>query len=426
MTIPAKVDPAKLTGLLEEAGWRPAGGRRGIYMRYLPPEAEEAHARFASLVVPLDIHAPEFDDVMKSALMQIAEDRESWTRLIYPRLTVDASDEFRFRRESAAPSGFIDWRSGERLIESARRTLLAGAKFFLGPDRHFVNRHGRFASRYLDEVLMGQTAPGSYIVTAYAPPHAGISLSAWGGEMSQLPDVGVAHAREVSKAVVRAVEATAEAIDHYRTSGSLSGFEAGVPRGISYEMTQALLGIAANSDGADITVEWDSSSPGSTTETAHFEFRGSDADPLGKAAVRLAEDKSSRMVTMIGRVHLLAKKDVGSPGVFGVEALTSGPARKVRVRLADDEDYHEAIRAHEEDLALQVSGKLEKEGNLSWLYNATVIRTMGHVDQYQRSRPVRNIHAGQIDLFGEDSDQPPQIPFPRRPAAPHQESPIDG
>lgn len=426
VTIPAKVDPAKLAGLLEEAGWRPAGGRRGIYVRYLPPEAEETHARFASLVVPLDVHAPEFDDVMKSALMQISEDRESWTRLIYPRLTVDASDEFRFRRESAAPSGFIDWRSGERLIESARRTLLAGAKFFLGPDRHFVNRHGRFASRYLDEVLMGQTAPGSYIVTAYAPPHAGISLSTSGGETSQLPDVGVAHAREVSKAVVRAVEATAEAIDHYRTSGSLSGFEAGVPRGISYEMTQALLGIAANSDGADITVEWDSSSPGSTTETAHFEFRGSDADPLGKAAVRLAEDKSSRMVTMIGRVHLLAKKDVGSPGVFGVEALTSGPARKVRVRLADDEDYHEAIRAHEEDLALQVSGKLEKEGNLSWLYNATVIRTMGHVDQYQRSRPVRNVHAGQIDLFGEDSDQPPQIPFPRRSSAPHQDSPIDG
>jgi hypothetical protein len=394
-------------------------------MRYLPPETEESHSRVASLLVPLDVRAPEFDDVMKSALMQIAEDRESWTRIIYPRLTVDASDEFRFRRESAAPSGFIDWRSGERLIESARRTLLAGAKFFLGPGRHFVNRHGRFASRYLDEVLMGQTAPGSYIVTAYAPPHAGISLSASGGEMSHLPDVGVAHAREVSQAVVRAVEATAEAIEHYRTSGSLSGFEAGVPRGISYEMTQALLGIAANSDGADITVEWDSNSSESPPESVHFEFKGSDADPLGKAAVRLAEDKSSRMVTMIGRVHLLAKKEVGSPGVFGVEALTSGPAKKVRVRLADDEDYHEAIRAHEEDLALQVSGKLEKEGNLSWLYNATVIRTMGHVDQYQRSRLVRNVPAGQINLFGDDSDQPTQIPQPRQSSIPP-DSPMDG
>lgn len=37
VTIPAKVDPGKLTGLLEEVGWRPVGGRRGVYMRYLPP-----------------------------------------------------------------------------------------------------------------------------------------------------------------------------------------------------------------------------------------------------------------------------------------------------------------------------------------------------------------------------------------------------
>ncbi|MFE5674046.1 hypothetical protein ACFQ7B_01150 [Streptomyces erythrochromogenes] len=372
-------------------------------MRYLPPGTEESPSGVSSLMIPLDSEAPEFVDVMRSALLQISEDSDSWTRHIYPRLIVDVSDEFRFRRESSAPSGFIDWRSGEKLIESARRTLVAGAKFFLSPGRHFVNRNGRFASRYLDQVLMGQTAPGSYIVTAYAPPNAGISLS--NSEAAGLLDVDMAHGRDVSKAVVRAVEATAEAVEHYRLSGSLSGFEAGVDRGISYEMTQALLGIAANSDGADITVEWDSTSGPTPLESTHFEFSGADAEPLGKAAVRLAEDKSSRMVTLIGRVHLLAKKQAGSPGVFGVEALTAGSVKKVRVRLADEEDYHEAIRAHEEDLALQVSGKLEKEGNLSWLYNATVIRTLGHVDEYQRRRTRGNdVMAGQMDLFNAESN----------------------
>ncbi|MFC8231416.1 hypothetical protein [Streptomyces sp. NPDC057287] len=345
---------------------------------------------------------------MRSALLQISEDSDSWARFIYPRLIVDVSDEFRFRRESSAPSGFIDWRSGEKLIESARRTLVAGAKYYLNPERHFVNRNGRFASRYLDQVLMGQTAPGSYIVTAYAPPNAGISLSA--GEAAGLPDVNVAHGRDVSKAVVRAVEATAEAVEHYRLSGSLSGFEAGVARGISYEMTQALLGITAHSDGADITVEWDSNADSASLESAHFEFSGADAEPLSKAAVQLAEDKSSRMVTLIGRVHLLAKKQAGSPGVFGVEALTSGSVKKVRVRLADEEDYHEAIRAHEEDLALQVSGKLEKEGNLSWLYNATVIRTLGHVDEYQRRRTRGGaVIVGQMDLFGGEPVRSEQV-----------------
>ncbi|MEU0146519.1 hypothetical protein ABZ119_11260 [Streptomyces sp. NPDC006288] len=387
-----------MTGLLEEVGWRPVGGRRGIYMRYMPPGIDDAQG-VPSLTIPLDSQAPEFIDSMRSALLQISEDSDSWVRVIYPRLVVDVSDEFRFRRESSAPSGFIEWRSGEKLIESARRTLVAGAKYFLSPGRHFVNRNGRFAGRYLDQILMGQTAPGSYIVTAYAPPNADIPLTA--GDVSGFPDVSVAHARQVSEAVVRAVEATAEAVEHYKCSGSLSGFEAGVSRGISYEMTQAILGIAVNSDGADITVDWDSNIESVTPGSVHFEFSGADVEPLSKAAVRLAEDKSSRMVTLIGRVHLLAKKQAGSPGVFGVEALTSGAIKKVRVRLADEEDYHEAIRAHEEDLALQVSGKLEKEGNLSWLYNATVIRTLGHVDEYQQRRVrVAEVPVGQMDIFG--------------------------
>ncbi|WP_326678261.1 hypothetical protein [Streptomyces sp. NBC_01237] len=399
MRLPRKVDPGKLVGLMEEAGWQPLGGRRGVYKRFSPPLSTEAGRSSSSLVIPLDEDSPEYTDLMHSALQQLSEDSESWVRLIYPRLLIDASDQFKFRRESSAPSGFIDWRSGERLIESARRTLLAGAKFYLNPDRHYVNRNGRFAGRYLDQVLMGQTSPGSYIVTAYAPPEAGVSLSS--ADAFSLPHVGSAPARDVSLAVVKAVEATAEAIDHYKTSGSLSGFEDGVSRGISYEMAQALLGLTEHSDGADVSVEWDSGVDVFAPPPVRIEFSGADAAPLAKAAVSLAEDKSSRTVTIIGRVHLLAKKQAGSPGVFGVEALAPSPARKVRVRLADEEDYHEAIRAHEEDLAIQVSGNLEKEGNLSWLYNATVIRTMGHVDDYRQDkrRRISDVDSRQLDFF---------------------------
>ncbi|GII59674.1 hypothetical protein Pth03_80630 [Planotetraspora thailandica] len=173
-------------------------------------------------------------------------------------------------------------------------------------------------------------------------------------------------------------------------------------RGISYEMTNAILGIASGSSEADITIEWDSGSSPATGLESQFVFRPSDVDPLSRAAVKLAEDESSQQVTIMGRVHLLAKKQAGSPGVFGIDSLQAEGPRKVRVRLADDEDYHEAIRAHEEDLALLVSGKLEKEGNLSWLYNATVIQTLGHVDEFVVRRSRRQEVAGQLDLFNEE------------------------
>ncbi|MEU7135148.1 hypothetical protein [Streptomyces sp. NPDC046261] len=403
ISIPANVDPVRLGSLLVEAGWQVAGGRRGSYRRFMPP-GEGSLSGTSSLVVPLDSSAPEFSEMLHAALSQISQDRDLWTRSIYPRLAVDASDEFRFRKESSAPSGFIGWRSGEQLIESARRTLVAGAKSYISPGRHFVNRNGRFAGRYLDQVLMGQTASGSYIVTAYAPPNGSVSLGGDGQGVGALPEVGAAQVRAVNQAVVKAVEATAEALEHYRLSGSLSGFEDGVSRGVSYEMTNAILGIAAQSEGADITVGWDSSMPPPVSLSSHFEFSGEDVEPLGQAALRLAEDQSSRTVVVVGRVHLLAKKKVGSPGVFGIDSLMPGSPRKVRVRLADEEDYHEAIRAHEEDLALQVSGNLEKEGNLSWLYNATVIQTLGSIDDYGARRTRGGVGEGQMNLFeGGDS-----------------------
>lgn len=405
VTLPARVDPGKLSTLLEEAGWQRIGGRRGIYSRYSPPTLTDAWQN-TSLMLPLDEDAPEFSDAMRSALLQLSQDRDFWIRSIYPRLIVDASDEFKFRKESSAPSGFIAWKSGERLVESARRTLVAGAKSYMGPGRHFVNKHGRFAHRYLDQILMGQSAPGSYIITAYAPPNGGVPLS---GSVDSptfaVPELGLASVRDVSQAVVKAVQATVEALDHYRTSGSLSGFDAGVIDGISYEMTNAILGIAENSDGADISVDWDPVIPSPTALDSRFEFQGSDVGPLSQAAIRLAADRSSEVTTLTGRVHLLAKKQAGSPGVFGIESLSQGRAKKVRVRLSDEEEYHEAVRAHEEDLALEVSGRLEKEGNLSWLYDATVMRILGPISDF--SRPSRPVMDGQFSLFADTDSEIP-------------------
>ncbi|MEU9780676.1 hypothetical protein AB0H92_06790 [Streptomyces phaeochromogenes] len=398
--IPDNVDPNRLRVVLKDLGWQNVGGREGIYARYAPPREGGSPPGMPSVLIPLDNTATDYRQLMHSALLQLAHYRDFWTRSLYPRIALSSSDEFRFRKESSAPSGLISWRNGERLIECARRTLLAGAKYYLGPERHFVNRHGRFASRYLDRVMMGQTAPGSYIVTALAPPDDQVSLKPSTDSFPSTWDPGAIRLRTVSEAVAHAVGATVEALDHFRTNGSLAGFESGVVNGISYEMTNAILGIAANADESDITIEWDKASTPPAGVESHFEFRASDVPTLAQAAIRLAEDQSTTQISIIGRVHLLAKKQAGSAGVFGVDSLQSAGPRKVRVRLADDEDYHEAIRAHEEDLAIQVSGRLEKEGNLSWLYDATVIRTLGPLDEYESSRRVRpEVNPDQIQMF---------------------------
>lgn len=376
----AEVNPVKLAGLLQNSGWAVKGGRTDSYTRLAPPGND---IRFpGSLIIPLNANAPDYRELLRVALLELSQDRDLWVHTLFPRLAIEISDSFYFRKESSAPSGLIAWNLGEQLIHSARRALLAGAKYYISPKRHFSNTHGRFAGRYLDSVLMGQTAPGSYIVTVYTPANSFVSIKGGSASAPDFEYSNVARARDVSLAVVSAIEATLEAVDHYNRHGSMSGFDDGVAAGVSYEMTSALAGIAQNSDGADIRVTWNPelAIPASASATTTFDLRGSDAEVLDRAATSLAQDESAERVTIIGRVHLLSRKEAGAPGVFGMDALLPGTPKKARVRLASSDEYHLAVRAHEEELALRVTGNLEREGTLSWLYDAHILDVVGPID----------------------------------------------
>lgn len=161
-------DPERLVLILQESGWERVGHREGIYTRLAPPDA-----RHQSVVIPLDRSAPEFSEMIDSAVKTIRGlvPQGSWVATISARLATQPVDGFRFAKESAAPSGMIAWPAGEQLIEAARRALAAGAKASLSRMSHYNNRLGQFANRYLDTILMGQTASGSFVVTAFARPY---------------------------------------------------------------------------------------------------------------------------------------------------------------------------------------------------------------------------------------------------------------
>ncbi len=186
----------------------------------------------------------------------------------------------------------------------------------------------------------------------------------------QLEHVDVATGREISESVVTALEATAGAIEHFRESGSLSGFDDGVRHGVSYELAHSLRDFVASSDGSDITVEYDPAAAaldeGTSRERHHFEFRGGDSSVLDQAAHHLTAPAAVEMVTVRGRVHLLTRKQAGGPGVVGVD----DGKQRYRVRLESDEQYHEAVVAHDSEAPVSVRGELSREGTLNWLYNA--------------------------------------------------------
>ena len=366
-----RTQPQRLLSLLRGSGWHEVGHRTNSYTRL--QRSSKTDTQGTSVIVPLDREASDFYLLMTAALETIRRMWPStWQRSIEPFLGLEAADVFNFRKETSAPRGLIAWNDGRDLIESARMTLVAGAKSYREPSRHFSNRFGQFANRYLDQILMGQSGTGSYVVTAVAPAEAQVPISKNVEDIKGKHGVHAARAREITSSVVRALEAATDAINHFKSSGSMTGFVEQVERGVSYELVVALRDIARGAEESDITVRLaplEQTLFDTEPSTRSFEFSGGDTGVLERASVQLSADTETERVAVEGRVHLLTKKEAGSPGVVGVD----DGSHRYRVRLGSDEEYHEAVMAHDEDRSIAVEGELSREGSLRWLYGARLL-----------------------------------------------------
>lgn len=307
-------DPRRLTVALEQSGWHYAGGRRGEYTRLREP-GNGSSRNSQSIVVPLDTQAVEFREDMIAVLRLLSQGSwvDSWIRQISPKLSLGKMDIIRLRKETGAPSGLIPWKVGEDFVVSARSILISGAKSYMEKQRQFRNRYGQFANRFLETIMMGQTEPGSYILSAYAPTAEEVPLHSTSADTLGLQNVDFAYTRDVTNAIIQSLDAVAEALEHYHRRSSLAAFSDGVRRGISYELTKSLSLAIADADESDITFELSRGDDlGHTEQPLRHEFlyRPSDAGVLNRAATRLLEeDTASTKVTVTGKVHLLSRQD---------------------------------------------------------------------------------------------------------------------
>lgn len=403
----ASIDPGWLTGVLREAGWELIGEREGEYRRFAPPP----EGGDASLLVPLNPASRQFEELMRGTLAELSAHGRLWDRLATATRLLDTApaapasgtvadraDTFLVHKEVEAPAGLVPWRDGERLIAAVGDMLRAGAKAFVRPQRRFSNQHGRFANAFLDRVFMGQTRPGSYIVTAYAPTRV-LQLElpleppvAPGTEQSpaSFPDTHLAQAapenhtavraatgRQITRSVAVALGAAVEALDHYRRRRSLSGFDAGVRRGISRELTDALHGIVDRSGGADIALTWDPESPEGGRIPTRFPFEPEDAQALAHASTLLSAPGAPEPTTVIGRPYQLTVHERESPNVIGIKTLGAGE-RRFRARFDESADSDAVIDALRAGHLVHVTGDAQREGNVTWLYRARLLQVLGH------------------------------------------------
>ncbi|WP_157228631.1 hypothetical protein [Nocardia brevicatena] len=364
-------NPQRLTVALEEIGWQYAGGRRGEYARLREPGEASRHSQM--VIVPLDTSSPSYVEDMLGVVRFLSQGHwlQAWRRGVSPRLSMGEMDVLKLRKETGAPPGLIPWREGEEFVMSARNILLSGAKTFREKRRHYRNLYGQFANRFLDAVMMGQTEPGSYVISAYTPISEAIPLQALKADTIGFPNVDFVYTRDITESVISSIEAVSDALSHFRSHANLDGFIEGVSGGISYELTKALSIVTASATEANIKFELARTGIDVTRVEKEYVFEAEDSTILSRVSARFLEDESERAPeTIVGKVRLLSRAESDQPGTVGIDIFHGHEANKVRVTIDQVDQYHAALVAHEDGTFVEVTGNMEREGNLWRMYNA--------------------------------------------------------
>lgn len=374
-----RVDPAVLTALLHRHGWQRRGGTAGRYSRWTPPAGSvQAGEQGTSLLVPdarphgaRSAYA-DYGDLLAEALTALARSPAPSAAEVLRALTIPG-DEIRWRRDVPRIGDAVPWTTAEHLRAAARAMLLAAARAARRPAGYFGERHAQYAVSFLGQVLVGPS-PGGHLLTAYTP----------------VPD-----GRPVATTLLRALQATRDAVDYQRATSGMQAFDDAVGLGVSHELAQSLVRLVRGTEGVAIALAW---SPvagppaGFAARPEPVEFSPGDLPALEAAGARYLSREPSVEVRLTGTVARLHRPAPSGGGTVRLRVLSGADVRQVRVRL-DEEAYRIAVTAHLAGLAVQVSGRLESRGGFRRLAGPTGVAPI-EVDEAERDRLMKSPHGG--------------------------------
>lgn len=364
---PLTSDPTadSVVALLRHFGYRWRPGVPGRYEVWSVPDTD------GEILVPLDPESGDFAALLTRAVRTVIAEQGSAARSTYDLLNLRASaalDSTQWRKETTSASGLIPWSEGEALFHAAQLTLSASAKTTRMRRMVHGTSSAYVARRFLEKTLMGQTAIGSFIITAHTPSNQKFFVSQKSENQAQ---ADYRHServtgRDILSTLHHSLEAVRSGLDEYKQTPRLEAFLPLVEDGVSYELVKALSTISDGGDAA-VVIEFN----GGTNQQRRMEvsFGADESNTLSRVADRFALAEPPKSVRVTGEVSGLDNSTASPVHLVKLDIVSGADVRHARVRL-NPQQYAMAIQAHAESLWLSVAGQLEKDGREYWLYGA--------------------------------------------------------
>ncbi|MDH1298835.1 hypothetical protein [Achromobacter sp. GD03932] len=245
--------------------------------------------------------------------------------------------------------GTIPMNDGVLLIENTRELLLSAAQSLHSKRKQFIGKITADARAYIDTLLLGQTEIGSYIVNVIAPINEN-------PESDNQTVESVPHAQAVTQSLVAGLDALEKASSEFEGNQSLRAFDNAILSGASANMCDALLGLSGihRNRCFEIRVAFQVGRL-FETEPRTFAFDANQLETLSKASAYYKEDYVLENRRITGFVKNLSRPQGEKLGTATIQCKVDDIDRLVKVDLEGD-DYHNAIRAHDQQLYVRVNG----------------------------------------------------------------------
>ncbi|OFN35761.1 hypothetical protein HMPREF2562_07105 [Corynebacterium sp. HMSC077G07] len=317
----------------------------------------------AGVFLPHNPEAPDFERIAYRALTELADLSAANVveELATSQLRLERSlDKFVVSTDGpAVRSGVVEWHMGARLVEGLGEVLKSGARVSHEPKRWYQGSHRVIANNYLDSCLMGQTEVGSYVVKAFVPATAALSIS----NSAKMKKHSQVSSREVTETVFASVQATKEVLEEFRKDKDPDAFGWAMTQGVSVEMLTGFRNLIGT-DETEVSVEFIKTE---ADEPSVVSYRGAvvleptltEAVEAGIATLKQAP-QPTEMVVAGEVIGLMRQWD--EPDSRRIKMRGTGRDGKTRVFTGhlNESDYDKALEAHGRGVFLEVSGIAEK------------------------------------------------------------------
>ena len=352
------VSPAALATYARIQGWTKTdtfGSHSDVYIGNGLPE----------LLVPRTRNIGDYQRVVAQLVGIFARVADMSEITLYNDLMTTDRDVIRVRVDGGDST--VDINEGASLISGARDMLLAAACSLNSPRPLYRAGANREAVEFLSQVRLGQTEPGSFVVTLLPPvivPPLQPPLVEGAGDAD--PPV----ARRMTRRLYDALHATKQASER-TVSGDNDAFADAVGSGVSANLCEALVQMIEPFPALDIRLTWAKTRP-LTVARRPVQFTRDDVPMLSEASRVFRNREPKPDVQLLCSVQRLQRDDSETDGTVTLRTSIEGTIQSV-VAVLSQSDYNKAIDADKGKEPIIAEGDLERAGQRWRLLNPRVV-----------------------------------------------------